>query len=95
MQYTLEISITDLIKLIGWFVGVICILVAWAWNRMERSIKGVEEALEEHIKEYDNECDNLHKLNRDLQHEVDTLRGEHNAYHRPHFGDTLRNKNDP
>ena len=69
------------VKIIGPILGITLGLIIWAWKKMEESVKEAKDFIIAHIKQDDKIHDELFTRQRETDHKLDELVGEHRARH--------------
>ena len=60
-------------------LGVIGAVFTWAWNRMQRSVDKMEEALTNHAKSNEVLFDDIYTTQREMAEKLNVMHGEHKA----------------
>lgn len=78
-------SIQDWAGVLYPILGVIGAVFIWAWNRMQRSVDRMEDALVEHADNNEKLFNEVFSAQRASDKILNTLAGEHNAMHSRNF----------
>ena len=60
-------------------LGAIGAVFTWAWNRMQRSVDKMEEALTNHAKSNEVLFDDIYTTQREMAEKLNVMHGEHKA----------------